>query len=106
MKDPSYLEGILRKTSIVSITTGDGQWRRQIELPSITPTDGEVFKIFFDIRSTFDVVVIKDGKEARLKNGMKREFENASGKWIEGKWTGNSGNKSMCIVYLGHICDF
>ena len=58
MEGPAYLEDILRKTPIVSVITSDGKWRKQIELPSITPQDGEVFKIFFDIHSTWDVIVI------------------------------------------------
>ena len=90
MDNPSYLEDILTETPIVKIITRNGKWRKNIKLPSITPQDGEVIKVFFEIRSTLDVIVEFDEEERTLIKGMKCIFENVAGKWVVMEWIGNS----------------
>ena len=97
MDDPSYLEGILTETPIVLIITRNEKWRKKIELPSITPQNGEVIKVFFEIRSTLDVIVEFDKEERTLIKGMKCIFENVAGKWVVIEWIGNL--KSIYYVY-------
>ena len=90
MNDTSYLKDILIETPIVDIITSDAKWRKKIELPSITPKDGEEIRIVFEIKSTFDVIVEFDEEQLTLKTGMKLIFKNVAGQWEVIEWIGNS----------------
>ena len=100
MDDPLYLQNILEETPIVKIITANGKWRKKIKLPSITPQDGETIKVFFEIKSTLDVIVEFDEEESTLIKGMKCIFENVSGKWVVKEWIGNS--ISIYFIYATH----
>ena len=82
MDDPSYLKNILSKSPVVNIITRDEAWRREIKLPQIAPQQGEIIRIIFNIKSTLSVLVRFEHEELRLEKGMRRIFENVSGKWI------------------------
>ena len=97
MDDPLYLQNILTETPIVKIITANGKWREKIKLPYITPQDGEVFKIFFEMNSDLDVIVEFDEENVTLKTGMKCIFENFSGQWLVIEWIGNS--KSIYFIH-------
>ena len=82
MDNPSYLKNILSRTPVVDIITRDGALRREIKLPQITPQQGEIIRVILNVKSTLSVLVRFEKEEFRLEKGMRRTFENISGKWI------------------------
>ena len=90
MSETSYLKRILRETTIVQVITTNGNWRNRIKLPSINSQDGEVFKILFEIKSTYGVDIEYGKKVVRLETGTQGIFENDFGQWRQTEWQGNT----------------
>lgn len=83
MEDTAHLAKLFITAQQVRIETRDGRWRNDFYLPKMETQHGAVFKVVFDVKSTWATHVHFNGIEVKLTTNSTTLFENINGKWTQ-----------------------
>jgi hypothetical protein len=77
------LAALLGEHDLVKVSMGDGNWTKNIHLPSASPANrGRVFSVAHD--ASYSSVLSLDGQEVTVARGFKKSYTSDGKKWSEG----------------------